>query len=339
MKLLSVAVPCFNSAAYMDHCISTLVSGGEDMEVIIVNDGSTKDNTAEIADSWAERYPTIVKAVHQENAGHGGACMKGLANATGLYFKVVDSDDWVDEEVLRQILGKLREFSQMEKPVDLLISNFVYDKVGVEKKQSIDYRSAFPVNKIFTWDEFGHFEVGHYMLMHAMIYRREVLIKSGMVMPKHTFYVDNIYATVPLKDVETMYYLNVNFYHYFIGRDDQSVQQATMIKRIDQQIRVNKELFEQVDVASIKHPKQRKVILDYQEIITTVSSVLCLIDGSDELLAKKAELWAWLKENHPWEYKKIRYGFYGVAMNLPGKPGRDIAKWGYKVANKFVSFN
>ena len=98
MKLLSIAVPCYNSAAYMEHCIESLLKGGEEVEIIIVDDGSTKDNTAEIADRYAKQYPSIIKAVHQENGGHGEAVNTGLKNATGLYFKVVDSDDWVDEE-------------------------------------------------------------------------------------------------------------------------------------------------------------------------------------------------------------------------------------------------
>ena len=50
MKLLSVAIPCYNSAAYMRNCIESLLPGGDEVEILIVDDGSTKDNTAEIAD-------------------------------------------------------------------------------------------------------------------------------------------------------------------------------------------------------------------------------------------------------------------------------------------------
>ena len=52
------------------------------MEILIIDDGSTKDRTAEIADEYAAKYPTIVKAVHQENGGHGEAVNAGLRNAT-----------------------------------------------------------------------------------------------------------------------------------------------------------------------------------------------------------------------------------------------------------------
>lgn len=75
MKILSIAIPCYNSAAYMRRCIDSLLSGGEDVEILIVDDGSTKDNTAEIADEYEKNYPGIVKAIHQENGGHGEAVM------------------------------------------------------------------------------------------------------------------------------------------------------------------------------------------------------------------------------------------------------------------------
>ena len=118
MKLLSIAIPSYNSEAYMRHCIESLLPGGEDVEIIVVNDGS-KDGTAAIADEYAEKYPTIVKAVHQENGGHGEAVNAGLRNATGLYYKVVDSDDWVDEEAYLKILNKLSELVKSGNMVDM----------------------------------------------------------------------------------------------------------------------------------------------------------------------------------------------------------------------------
>ena len=134
MKILSIAIPCYNSEAYMEKCIESLLVGGEDVEILVVNDGSS-DRTAEIADAYAEKYPTIVKAIHQENGGHGEAVNAGIRNATGLYFKVVDSDDWVNEEAYHQILKTLEELIRGPKTVDLLISNFVYEKQGADRKK------------------------------------------------------------------------------------------------------------------------------------------------------------------------------------------------------------
>ena len=134
MKLLSIAIPCYNSEAYMEKCIESLLKGGEEVEILVVNDGSS-DRTAEIADTYAEKYPTIIKAIHQENGGHGEAVNAGIRNATGLYFKVVDSDDWVNEEAYKQILKTLEELTRGPKTLDMLISNlYMKNRARPEKK-------------------------------------------------------------------------------------------------------------------------------------------------------------------------------------------------------------
>ena len=82
-KLITFAVPCYNSADYMRHCVETLLSAGEQAEIILVDDGSTKDDTPAICDEYAAKYPTIVKAIHQENGGHGEGGNQGIRNARG----------------------------------------------------------------------------------------------------------------------------------------------------------------------------------------------------------------------------------------------------------------
>ena len=174
MKLLTITVPCYNSASYMEKCIESLLIGGEDVKILIVNDGSTKDNTAEIADRYAKAYPSIVRAIHQENKGHGGAVNTGLANATGLYFKVVDSDDWLNEEAYRRVLAALKEAAGGPETLDMMISDYVYEKEGAEHKRVMKYTKALPQERIFTWDEAKSLGKSHYLLMHSLIYRTKL---------------------------------------------------------------------------------------------------------------------------------------------------------------------
>lgn len=337
MKLLSFAIPCYNSEAYMEKCIESILMGGEEVEILIVNDGS-KDRTAEIADAYALKYPTICRAIHQENGGHGEAVNAGIRNATGRYFKVVDSDDWVDPDAYRAILEKLREYHSDENSLDMLLSNYVYEKEGAYYKP-VMRQSGVPKDKEFDWNERLHFFKGQYILMHSVIYRTEMLRECGLELPKHTFYVDNIYVFHPLPTVKKMYYLDVDFYRYFIGRDDQSVNESVMIRRIDQQIRVNKIMVDKFSSWTIHNKQLYKYLYNYVEIITTVSSIMCLIDGSEELLEKKAQLWSYIKEVDETLYKKLRYGIFGIAMNIPGKLGRKISIALYRIAQKIVGFN
>ena len=322
MKLLTFAIPCYNSQDYMEKCIDSILVGGEDVEILIIDDGS-KDRTAEIADDYARRYPTIVKAIHQENGGHGEAVNAGIRNASGIYFKVVDSDDWVDEFAYLQILDKLRELVGSENNLDMLLANYVYEKEGAKRKK-VMRQTGFPKDEVFTWSDIRHFYKGHYILMHSVIYRTQLLRKCGLGLPKHTLHVDNIYVYKPLPFVKTMYYMDVDFYRYYIGREDQSVNEKVMIGRIDQQIKVNKIMIDDVDLWSVKNPKCRKYMFNYLEIITVVSTVMLLRSGTQANLEKKRELWKYIKEKDIRLFHRLRHGIMGNNMNISGKSGRKI---------------
>ena len=339
MKLLSVAIPCYNSESYMRHCIESLLPGGDEVEILIVDDGSTKDRTAEIADEYERNYPGICRAIHQENGGHGEAVNAGLRNASGIYFKVVDSDDWVDESAYMEILNTLRRFVYGEKTLDMLVSNFVYEKQGSNRKKVMNYRTALPENQLIDWDDVKVFILGQYILMHSVIYRTELLKQCGLELPKHTFYVDNIFVYQPLPHVKTLYYLNVNFYRYFIGRDDQSVNEQVMIGRIDQQIRVTKLMLSYYDVMKIKQRKLRRYMVRYLEIMMVISSILAIKSGTEENIEKKEELWQSLRKQNLKLYLRLRYGFLGQGVNLPGKSGMKFPIAIYKMTQKFFGFN
>ena len=325
----------------MRKCIDTLLIGGEDVEILIVDDGS-KDGTAKIADEYEAKYPTIVRAIHKENGGHGSAVNTGIENAKGLYFKVVDSDDSVREQPYRKILDTLREMTENGTPLDMLISNFSYEKEGEKHNKVMRYRHALPENRVFGWNEVKHFHKGQYILMHSVIFRTRLLRDCGMKLPEHTFYVDNIYVFEPLPFVKNLYYLDVNFYCYYIGREGQSVNEQIMISRIDQQIKVNKIMVDYMVENQAKlagKRKMRKYMLNYLEIITVVSSVLLIRSGTDENLEKKRELWQYIKEKDRKLFFRLRYGVLGNSMNLPGKGGRKITVEGYKLCQRFFKFN
>ena len=338
MTLLSIAIPCYNSQDYMEKCIKSLLVGGEDVEILIVDDGS-KDATPEIADSYARRYPTIVKAIHQENGGHGAAVNAGIRNATGLYFKVVDSDDWVDEISFLMVLDRLNQLAGGDETVDLIIANFVYDKVGAKHKRVMRYTSMFPTDEVFGWSDVKFITKGHYLLMHSVIYRTKMLLKCKLELPRHTFDVDNIYVYHPLPHVKKMYYVDLDLYHYYIGRVDQSVNEEIMIGRIDQQIKVNKMMIEDYDLWKVANKRLRKYMFNYLEIVTVVSTVLLLRSGTEENLQKKRDLWKYIKNYDIRLFHHMRNGIMGNTMNLPGKSGRKLSVAAYKLTQKIVGFN
>ena len=139
MKYITFTVPCYNSQDYMRHCIDNLVAAGEDIEVIIVDDGS-EDNTAAIADEYQNKYPNIVRVIHKENGGHGSGVMAGIHNAKGIYFKVVDSDDWVETEDILTLVNIIKKNLEERKQIDLYITNYVYEHMTDGKHYTMHYR-------------------------------------------------------------------------------------------------------------------------------------------------------------------------------------------------------
>ena len=339
-KLITFAVPCYNSAAYMDHCVRTLLTGGDDIEIILVDDGSTKDDTPAICDRYQEQYPDIVRAIHQPNGGHGEGVNQGIRNARGIYYKVVDSDDWVDVPSLHKALDKLRQFVRDNKMVDMMICNYVYEHAETNTQRVMNYRNVFPRNKVFGWDQIGRFRPSQYLLMHSVIYRTQLLRDCNLELPKHTFYVDNIFVYQPLPAVKSIYYMDVDLYRYFIGRADQSVNESVMVKRVDQQLRVTRHMIDCQDLDALKGQKKlRSYMLHYLSMMMAISDIFLLLDGSAAAKQKENELWAYLKAHtSAGVYRSIRYGFGGVT-NLKIPKGDKLVLGGYRLAQRIFKFN
>jgi len=338
MKLLSVTIPCYNSAGYMKNAIDSALAGGEDIEILVIDDGSS-DNTFEIAKEYSKLYPGIVRAIHKENGGHGSAVNTGIAKASGLYFKVLDSDDWFDKDSLAEVMAFLHKIVTDSVSLDMLICNYVYEKPSIHKRKVISYTSAIPKDKFITWNDIKHFRMSQNLIMHSLIYKTKLLRKCKLKLPENTFYVDNIYAYKPLPHVKSLYYMNTDLYHYYIGRSDQSVNEAVMTKRIDQQIKVTKIMIDCLNPMHIKNKKLRNYMIKYLAMMMIVSSALLVNEGSPENLKKRENLWKYLKDNNKAVYKNITRRKLGYPMQFSSKSGRKIIVWGYNFFNRIYGFN
>lgn len=342
MKTITFTVPCFNSAAYMDKCLESLVvldEGQADIEILIVDDGSTKDDTAVKADDWQDRYPNLIRAIHKSNGGHGSAVNTGLAEASGVYFKVVDSDDWLNQRAMEPIMAFLRAQATQEEPCDLTIGNYVYEKVHENSRVVMNYTNVFPTDRIFTWEEMHHFHTSQYLLMHSVIYRTELLRSIHLTLPDHCFYVDNIFVYEPLPAVQTIRYFDEDAYRYFIGRDDQSVHEDVMIARIDQQIRVTRLMIEAINLDYVFPRKLRRYMEKYLSMMMCICSVFLRKIDTDESKEKLENLWEYLKEIRPDYYSEVRHSVLNTVTNLPSEMGRLIGLGGYHLAQKIFKFN
>ncbi|MDR0888384.1 MAG: glycosyltransferase family 2 protein [Coriobacteriales bacterium] len=342
--IISFVVPCYNVSEYVDNCVETILEGTREyagrIEIILVDDGSVEDDTPAKLDAWSAKHPSTIRAIHQENGGHGAAVNTGLSNARGTYFKVVDADDWLDAVSTQKVLECLARFSADEKPVDMVLTNYVYEKVLEGKHTSIRYRKVLPDDRVFTWDEVGRFKPSQNILMHSVIYRTELLRSIGLTLPRHTFYVDNIFVYVPLPYVQTMFYMDVDMYRYYIGREGQSVNEKVMTSRIDQQLAITRIMIDSVDLddKDMKAPLHAYMV-SYMTMMMTICSVFLLLSKRDDALEQRSEIWRYLEERSPVSYGKIRHSILGRGVNLRGRLGRANTIAGYRLARKIFKFN
>ena len=343
MKILTIAIPSYNSEAYLANCLESLLVGGERVELIVIDDGS-KDRTGEIADEYAAKYPSIVRVIHQPNGGHGEGVNQGMLNATGVYYKVVDSDDLLQKENYLKLLDLMEELEKKEEKPDLIIADFIYEKNkdGKEENYVMGYENYLEANKVITWDNMKAMHFHHMFLMHALYYRTEALRKSGTILPKHCFYVDDIFAYRPLPHCKKIYYFPHTVYRYQIGRETQSVNEANFIKNYKMLFIVMMEVFKSYSIDEIKKmPAGLRKYMHHCISVLNLTALfsICVGNSSKEEYQERKKVfkdyYAQLKNFDKKMYRMVRYrSYHALIAWLPYCIQRKIIVFGYHVAVK-----
>lgn len=321
-KYITFAIPSYNSQAYLHNCIESIVGLGEDVEIIVINDGS-KDNTLKIAQDYQKKYPTIIEIIDKENGGHGSGVNVGLEQAKGLYYKVVDSDDWLDEETGKLLLEQVKLHALTDNLPDLYILDFIYERATDNTHYIRTYQKNFPKHVIFGWHHLKKpFRFSKTLLMHALMFKTSILKESEVKLPHHTFYVDNLFSYTPLFYTTKMFYMPRVLYHYHIGREDQSVNIDNIVKRYDQQIKVMRLILNEASYQDIKKlpKKQRKYMKQFLAAIMIITQMFTTGNDSKERRRALKDLWKDLKMTDKKMYNFLRFRSYNVLVNyLPWK--------------------
>ncbi|MCI1868775.1 MAG: glycosyltransferase family 2 protein [Bifidobacterium crudilactis] len=336
---LSFIVPAYNVAEYIGRCVSSLLSShAADVEIVIVDDGST-DETGIIADQYALANPGLLKVIHQSNQGHGGAINTGLAHATGAYVKIIDADDWVDPSSLITVLSVLREQLRQGSAVDLVVTNYVYEKQNKHFKHVVRYDNVMPAGRKLSWDDIGSFRTNQYLIMHSLIFKTSVIQRSRMQLPHHTFYVDFIFSYQPLPSTTTLLYVDTNLYRYFTGRQGQSVETKTMVSRVNQLMRVNQIMTRLTPEPDSVPMGLYRYMIHYLSINCVITSTFLILSKERENYRIKQHLWQQLESRSPAIAEDVRSTTLCRLINIPGRTGRLVVRCGYRIAEAAIGFN
>jgi glycosyltransferase involved in cell wall biosynthesis len=239
MKILTITVPTYNVEKYLNQCLNSFVVPEimDELEVLIINDGST-DSSKHIGQKFVDKYPGTFRMISKENGGHGSTINKGIEEACGKYFRVVDGDDWVLSDGLISLTRLLRDLD-----VDLVLDNYYWvdDLTG---KVSTEFYEACPGIEFYTKVPFDNVSDKIFFKMHVITYCTEILRKAFVKIDEHCYYVDMEYMTFPLPYVNSVAAIPDYVYMYRIGQPTQSVTIENMRKRCSQHERVINRLLE-----------------------------------------------------------------------------------------------
>lgn len=219
-KVLSIAVPTYNMEAYLGRCLDSMVNVNEvvdRLEIIVVNDGS-KDRSLGIANTYKKRFPESVIVIDKPNGNYGSCVNAALKVATGKYFRIVDADDWVDSEGLESLINKLKNVD-----VDIVVTG--YKKVFLNGIKDEKHISNFPFkNEVLEFEsqKLNKADIKDFV-MHSLTIRLAHLKDIGYVQTEGISYTDTEYVYYPMISANTIIFLDIILYNYFIGRSGQTV--------------------------------------------------------------------------------------------------------------------
>ncbi|PWT26034.1 glycosyltransferase family 2 protein [Butyrivibrio fibrisolvens] len=228
-KLLSICVAAYNSEQYIEKMLGSVLNASsiDDIEIVVVNDGSS-DNTAGIIKRYVNMYPDIIVGINQDNKGSGGAWNNAFKNATGKYIKTIDSDDMVNTENLDLYVARLRSIDS-----DMIINphytEYTYKKKSILTNNLGIAEGEYNIAAFLPYEDIS---------MHDVTYRNSPDILGQLEFMEHVSYGDMEYLTIPIKNIKSIYYVDIPVYIYKIGIEGQSISPLISIKKNDQRIAI-----------------------------------------------------------------------------------------------------
>lgn len=239
-KVLAIIIPTYNMENYLSYCLdSFLIKKNRDkLEVIIVNDGS-KDRSLVISQEYISRDSDVFKLIDKKNGNYGSCINAALPVVTAKYVKVVDADDSVDSENLDDFISFLDGID-----VDLALSDFVLVNENRVVTKEISYYwgvTQAQMNQICTTERFMDME------MHAVTYRRDLLLNANYVQTEGISYTDQQWIFAPMAFVQTVGVFNKTVYKYLVGREGQTINPEIKLKKISDRTKCTLDMIIQYD--------------------------------------------------------------------------------------------
>ena len=224
-KLLTIIIPTYNMEVYLPKCLSSLIVDDESlmnmMEVLIVNDGS-KDRSSEIAHDYYTSYPDVFRVIDKENGNYGSCVNIALPMVNGEYVKILDADDYFDNDVLPAFLSFLQNID-----ADVVLSDFMQITAGGERKALFEFN--VPDDRVVGISEMTSMDINH-ALMHGVTYRTELVRSINYRQTEGISYTDQEWISIPIAYAKTVAHFPRVLYCYLVEREGQTMDPVVFEK-------------------------------------------------------------------------------------------------------------
>lgn len=220
-KLLTIIIPTYNMEKYLPKCLDSLIIEKHlmsQLDIIVVNDGS-KDSSSEIAHTYEKHFPDSITVIDKQNGNYGSCINAGLKIAKGKYIRVLDSDDSYDNKNFQLFVEQLKNMD-----VDLVVTNFI----KVDEDGKILHTEKYNLGnwERKTLDDYS----GNTIAMHAITYNRKVFNGLDYHQTEGISYSDNEWMIIPMVNVHSILYIDIDVYKYLIGREGQTVEYSVFLR-------------------------------------------------------------------------------------------------------------
>lgn len=237
-KILSIIIPTYNMEEYLKRCLDFLVlpvqSLMNSLEVLVIIDGAT-DNSSSIAHQYQDKYPETFRVFDKENGNYGSCINRGLKEATGKYIRILDADDSFNTN---NFIKYLKLLAQIDSDLILTDYNLVDNKGNILERRSFDLETMITTDIVKVLKPVSELE------MHAITYRRQILLDINYHQTEGISYTDTEWAFIPLMAVNTVCYVNLQIYNYLVGRPGQTMDISVLRKSMPQMMTVYKRLMQ-----------------------------------------------------------------------------------------------
>lgn len=309
MKLLTVCIPCYNSIENMHKTITSCLLMKNEIEVLIIDNQST-DETLEVAREYEKTYPEAIKVI--ENRNDEPVLKVALEHSQGLYFKLLECGDYLDQPSLVNVIETLGDFIRIQANLDLLLTDYKYVTMN-KKDQKISYKNVFPTETLFGWHNIKAFQK-HFQVDLAAVIIKTSILKSIKENIKNDSFVRKLvmYGAVPF--IKSMYYLQTYFHCY-------GNQKTMKFKDKDEYVSLIQKLWTMYNVYSLKSRRQRNYVIEQLSKIYITTQYLILKDND---LEKKNEVDNTLQELNPKLFKTVTHNLFGTLFHIRHEKAQSV---------------